>query len=188
MYIVWSLYGVISINTWLWSTVFHTRDFDWTEKLDYFCAFSIVIYSLLAFFIRIFGSPLKSTFSSATTVACIAIYVHHIYNMTYVHFDYGYNMMVNIIVGGVNSVCWLFWCFFHRRQDYVKKALIAVLLLNVSILLEVLEFTPIWWLIDSHALWHLSTSPVHFIWYDFIIQDCKYLMKSEETEDEKKLV
>ena len=27
MYTVWTMYGVISMNTWVWSTVFHTRDF-----------------------------------------------------------------------------------------------------------------------------------------------------------------
>ncbi len=28
MYNVWTLYGLVSLNTWIWSTVFHTRDFD----------------------------------------------------------------------------------------------------------------------------------------------------------------
>ena len=27
MYNVWTMYGVISMNTWVWSTVFHSRDF-----------------------------------------------------------------------------------------------------------------------------------------------------------------
>ena len=27
MYNVWTMYGVISMNTWVWSTVFHARDF-----------------------------------------------------------------------------------------------------------------------------------------------------------------
>ncbi len=52
---VWILYGLVSINAWICSTVFHSRDVALTEKLDYFSAFSIVVYSLLAFFMRILG-------------------------------------------------------------------------------------------------------------------------------------
>ena len=32
-YRVWVGYSLVSINTWFWSTVFHTRDWDVTEKV-----------------------------------------------------------------------------------------------------------------------------------------------------------
>ena len=32
-YRVWVGYALVSINTWIWSTVFHTRDWDLTEKV-----------------------------------------------------------------------------------------------------------------------------------------------------------
>ena len=38
---VWTLYGLVSINAWICSTIFHSRDVTITEKLDYFSAFSI---------------------------------------------------------------------------------------------------------------------------------------------------
>jgi hypothetical protein len=53
---VWTLYGLVSINAWICSTIFHSRDIALTEKLDYFSAFSIVVYGLLAFILRILGS------------------------------------------------------------------------------------------------------------------------------------
>jgi len=38
----------VALNTWFWSTLFHTRDFDFTEKMDYFCATALVTYQLFA--------------------------------------------------------------------------------------------------------------------------------------------
>ncbi|KAF8764627.1 Post-GPI attachment to proteins factor 3 like protein [Argiope bruennichi] len=42
---VWNIQALLSVNAWFWSAVFHTRDVPLTEKLDYFCAFSMVLYS-----------------------------------------------------------------------------------------------------------------------------------------------
>lgn len=42
----------ICINAWIWSVVFHARDTPWTERLDYFCAFSMVLFSLFGLVIR----------------------------------------------------------------------------------------------------------------------------------------
>jgi hypothetical protein len=47
MYSVWLGYGLVSLNAWFWSTVFHTRDVDFTEKMDYFSAFTIVTYNMV---------------------------------------------------------------------------------------------------------------------------------------------
>ena len=37
MYNVWTMYGVISMNTWAWSTVFHTRDFSVSTSIRSCC-------------------------------------------------------------------------------------------------------------------------------------------------------
>ena len=75
--------------------------------MDYFCAFSVVLYSLLAFLLRAFGGGVSrkggvcgsfttSWISLATCIGCILFFVRHVYQMAYVHFDYGYNMKVRI--------------------------------------------------------------------------------------------
>ena len=33
-YRIWIGYSLVSINTWLWSTIFHTRDWDITEQVS----------------------------------------------------------------------------------------------------------------------------------------------------------
>ena len=101
-------------------------------------------------------------------------------------------MAVNVGVGLVNSFCWLFWCYQHwnnnniqQRRKYVKNAVISVLLLDLSVLLELLDFVPIFWTFDAHALWHLSTVPIHYFWYKFVSDDCEYLLKNEHFDYHK---
>ena len=31
--------------------------------------------------------------------------------------------------------------------------------------LELLDFPPIYWIIDSHAIWHFATVPLPLLWY-----------------------
>ncbi len=123
MHRVWTLYGLVSVNTWFWSTVFHSRDSEFTERMDYFCAFSVVSFSLAAFLLRLLGTDWNWK-AVSSCVACAAVFFRHIYHMGFVKFDYGYNMAVNISVGAVNSVCWLAWCAWHwKDRPYVKKVL-----------------------------------------------------------------
>jgi len=179
MFPVWVLYSLTAVNAWIWSTVFHTRDTHFTEMMDYFCAFSTVLFSLLAFFLRIVGthSVLTILVSSLFTV----FFSHHIYHMAFIHFDYGYNMAVNVCVGGVNCVCWLGW--FYRHYDdgpHVRKGVGAVLVLTASVLLELLDFPPLLWAVDSHALWHLATAPLPLLWYQFAAGDCLKISREGE--------
>lgn len=188
---VWILYGLVSINAWICSTIFHSRDVTLTEKLDYFSAFSIVVYSLLAFVLRILGSwrsPKGVQWSNlAAILACLTLFLRHIFIMNSgERFDYGYNMAVNVGVGLLNSFCWLIWCYLrYEKRKYVVNAVISVLLLDLSVLLELLDFVPIFWMFDAHALWHLSTVPIHYFWYKFVSDDCEFLLKNEHQDYHK---
>ena len=42
----------VCLNCWFWSCVFHTRDTPFTEKMDYFSAFSAVLFSFYAMIVR----------------------------------------------------------------------------------------------------------------------------------------
>ena len=72
-------------------------------------------------------------------------------------------------------------------MPHVKQAAGAVSLLNISTLLELLDFEPIFGLFDSHSLWHLATAPIHLIWYSFVIKDCEFLY-NEAKKDIGKMV
>ena len=48
--------------------------------------------------------------------------------------------------------------------------------------LEIFDFSPVLWLVDSHALWHISTVLIPFLWYQFVIEDNYYLeLKSKSV-------
>ncbi|XP_026950500.1 post-GPI attachment to proteins factor 3 isoform X3 [Sagmatias obliquidens] len=46
MYPTCVAFAWVSLNAWFWSTVFHTRDTDVTEKMDYFCASTVILHSV----------------------------------------------------------------------------------------------------------------------------------------------
>ncbi|XP_067139254.1 post-GPI attachment to proteins factor 3 isoform X2 [Centruroides vittatus] len=166
-------HGKLSINAWIWSTAFHTRDTPATEKLDYFCAFSIVLYAFYCLVIRTFRNNYE-WLSIVVSVPFLGYFFYHIYYLTFIHFDYGYNMKANIFIGVTNSIGWLFWCYKNRYKRYVWKCAISVVMVNILLLLELGDFPPWNFLLDAHALWHLGTIPLPFFWYWFLIDDCLY--------------
>jgi len=179
MYSVWTVNAVVSINAWIWSAVFHTRDTPFTEMMDYFCAFSTVLFSLLVFFLRVLVHLPEVLPKIGVTLGFLGFYAHHVYKMATHRFDYGYNMKVNVLVGGLNCVCWLVWFYANRGLgSHIKQGTFTILALTLSVCLELLEFTPVLWSIDSHALWHLFTAPLPLLWYKFAAADSLYLVNS----------
>jgi len=179
MFSVWVLYSLTAVNAWIWSTVFHTRDTHFTEMMDYFCAFSTVLFSLLVVCLRVVGTNNARTV--LVSALCAAFFSHHIYSMAFIRFDYGYNMKVNVVVGAVNGICWLAWAYTHYGDGpHVKKGVGAILVLTGSVLLELLDFPPLMWTIDSHALWHLATAPLPLLWYQFAAGDCLKIARDAE--------
>ncbi|XP_074658916.1 GPI-specific phospholipase A2-like PGAP3 [Tubulanus polymorphus] len=172
MYYVWQFYCIIVMNAWFWSAIFHSRDTSFTEKMDYFCALSLVLASLYTCILRLIGTHCRRKVAIATIVIS-AFYAQHVYYMGFVHFDYGYNMTVNVAVGVVNATAWITWCLPRRKtKPHVRKCIATNLLISVLLSLELGDFPPVLWIMDAHSLWHLGTIPVPFIWLSFAIDDC----------------
>lgn len=73
------------------------------------------------------------------------------------------------VKGMVNLLWWLCWCWQNRRTlPYWWKCGLVVVLLHGLALLELLDFPPMLWILDAHAVWHLSTIPVHFLFYRLV--------------------
>lgn len=179
-YWMWSFYVMICLNSWVWSIVFHARDTSFTEIMDYVSAFSVVTYFLFCFGARV-GSHL---FRGATVVhacLCIALYVFHATYLLFVKLDYGYNMIVNISVGGITSIIWFAWCVKKQKELPHAHYLMHFLLgLWATMLFEILDFEPIYWTFDAHAIWHCTTIPLPYLLFRFVKADCKYLHKEKE--------
>uniref|UniRef100_A0A674PMA0 Post-GPI attachment to proteins factor 3 n=2 Tax=Takifugu rubripes TaxID=31033 RepID=A0A674PMA0_TAKRU len=163
MYHTINAFSLVSLNAWFWSTVFHTRDTYLTEKMDYFCATAVILYSIYLCCVRTLGLR-RPAVSSIVGVFLILAFTSHVSYLTFVSFDYGYNMAANATIGLVNLLWWLCWCWQNRGTlPYWWKCGLVVLLLHGLALLELLDFPPMLWILDAHAVWHLSTIPVHFL-------------------------
>lgn len=188
MYNTWHIFGGIAMNAWVWSIVFHTRDIELTELLDYTFAFSMVLATLWVTILRIFH---KNSLSFKVIVSLVAIFyfLNHFAYLTAKKFDYMYNMKANIVTGIISSVIWIIWYFVNRKKKkYAWKIVLFVILTFASLLLELKDFPPIFWAFDAHSLWHLSTVPLTVLFYSFVIDDCQYLRKEKnESQDVEKV-
>lgn len=173
---------MVSLNAWFWSTVFHTRDTDLTEKMDYFCASAVILYSIYLCCVRTVGLQHPSV-ASAFGALLLLLLSAHISYLSLIRFDYGYNMMANVTIGLVNLAWWLAWCLRNRRRlPHTRRCVVVVLLLQALSLLELLDFPPLFWVLDAHAIWHISTIPLHILFFRFLEDDSLYLLKESEAK------
>ncbi|KAL0268010.1 UNVERIFIED_CONTAM: hypothetical protein PYX00_010109 [Menopon gallinae] len=174
-YYIWHFYTGVCLNCWLWSSVYHTRDNDFTERMDYMSAFLMVMTSFYTMGLR----HLSATLNVKTilwTVFCGCIALNHLAYLCFYYFDYEYNMKLNCAVGGLTVVGWILWTFLsYPTQRHSWKASMYSVSVVVSTALELTDFPPIFWVFDAHSLWHLSTAFLNIIFYSFIIDDCNYL-------------
>ncbi|XP_040124757.1 GPI-specific phospholipase A2-like PGAP3 isoform X3 [Ictidomys tridecemlineatus] len=182
MYHTCVAFAWVSLNAWFWSTVFHTRDTDLTEKMDYFCASTVILHSVYLCCVRTVGLQYPAV-ARAFRAFLLLLLTTHVSYLSLVHFDYGYNLAANVAFGLVNVVWWLTWCLRnHRRLPHVRKCVVVVLLLQGLSLLELLDFPPFFWVLDAHAIWHISTIPVHILFFSFLEDDSLYLLKESEAK------
>ncbi|KAG7089598.1 hypothetical protein E1B28_011265 [Marasmius oreades] len=198
-FLIWS---ATSINTWVWSAIFHTRDTPVTEKLDYYSAALTILIALYFTTIRIFhlyspsprltlrnGSRSASPKLKLWTAFCIVLYVAHVSYLTFLpRFDYTYNVIFNLIIGLTHNALWLIYSlpsslslirrFPNRPKSYrppfLGSALYLVVLTTAATALELFDFPPVARTIDAHSLWHLCTVPIAIYWYHFLVKDAKH--------------
>ena len=175
MYTLYLVHCVISCNAWIWSSVFHTRDIVLTERLDYFSATAIVLFSVYCSVVRM-ALLHRPILRAILAMALGGLYVFHVGYLALVKFDYGYNMGVNVLIAVINMVFWLLWCISNAsRQPYVWKCAAVLVTTALLMLLELGDFPPLWFVFDAHSLWHLGTSPLPLLWYSFLTDDAKFL-------------
>ncbi|KAI8999119.1 Per1-domain-containing protein [Trametes punicea] len=174
------LFAFVSMNAWIWSAVFHTRDLPTTEKLDYFSAAAAILYALYYTVVRLFhlypteashltashGSSLKSSTLVAWTIVCSCAFLGHISYLTLLpRFDYTYNMVFNLIIGLAHNLLWLCYSLPPRlslirryagrpksyRPAHAAKPAIFALLTTAATALELFDFPPWGRIIDAHS-------------------------------------
>lgn len=138
---LWKIYAVFNMNCWIWSTVYHARDFPITEKLDYFCTTLAFVAGLSCAIIRIFHiTRVRSMLLVALPFAIF--FVYHISYLSFVKFDYGYNMKATIALAQLYNLLWIGWAIAVRRP-YAWKQVLMIVLINAAAALEVFDFPPV---------------------------------------------
>lgn len=179
------VFSLVGINAWVWSTVFHARDLAVTEKLDYFSAGLLILYSLYYALIRIFYLRHRLVLR-ALSVVVLVLFLAHVGYLSLVRFDYGYNMMASVVVGSLQLLLWVVWSIAQyvrktSRRHYAYLALVSVAGTAAAMFLELLDFPPILRILDAHSLWHLATIPLMALWYRFVLLDTRHEITSKRS-------
>lgn len=166
------LFGYFGLASWIFSMIFHTRDFYLTEKLDYFAAGASVLYGMYYTPIRIFhlyreGRRRRSVLR-VWTIFCLSLYVAHVGYLTLWSWDYTYNMAANVAVGIVQNILWTafsIWQFQKVQRTWAAWPGLIVAWIILAMSLELFDFPPWNRMIDAHSLWHLGTVGPTIWWY-----------------------
>ncbi|XP_023296507.2 post-GPI attachment to proteins factor 3 [Lucilia cuprina] len=181
-YKLWHVFTAVSLNAWIWSVVFHARDFPLTELLDYVFAYSMVLTTLYCMVMRMLHQY-SWLLRALISLGFLAYYINYFAYISVGQFSYSLNMTTNIVTGVLSAMGWFLWSFKVRKQrPYYRKILGFYLLLGFSMSLELLDFPPIMWILDAHALWHLATTFITSLLYSFAIDDCQMLRKEKYYE------
>lgn len=179
--IVYKTFALVGMNAWIWSSVFHVRDFVLTERLDYFSAGLTVLYGFFTATIRVFrlDLPKYAHFRYLLIFICIIAYISHVSYLSFVTFSYSYNMLANVVVGLLQNIMWI----YHSIRSYTaSKTTIGnrnwklwpgmiVLSITLAMSFELFDFAPILDILDAHALWHAGTVLPTIWWYAYMKKD-----------------
>ncbi|PVU93311.1 hypothetical protein BB561_003353 [Smittium simulii] len=164
------IYVVIGVWVWSWSAIFHTRDFIFTERMDYHSASILVIYLLFIPTVYLVKGRGKRAAKNVFRILSAA-YLYHVFYLQFIAFSYRYNMIVNASIGLCANIIWMVISYKLYRKN-VKKFYVPVLLMlytDVAFSLEALDFPPLLDMFDAHSLWHAATIPVTYWWYEWLI-------------------
>eukprot|EP00958_Prasinococcus_capsulatus_P010247 scaffold996_cov409-Prasinococcus_capsulatus_cf.AAC.33 len=153
-------FGLVSINTWIASAVFHARDTTGTERYDYFSANALIVFMIYAFFARALVVPMaRISTSSLHTIWPIVQHADRVRlwlqlegsednrgilscpHVTYPYDVLPYNGQVMITASVAYSLGWLLWAYAARHPQAHVLFISTFFTWALTISLEVLNGT-----------------------------------------------
>ncbi|CAM8957753.1 unnamed protein product [Rhodiola kirilowii] len=169
---LWHIYASLSMNSWIWSSVFHSRDVELTEKLDYSSTVALLGFSLLLSIIRSLNIRIEAA-RVMIAAPLLAFVGAHISYINFYHMNYGWNMKVCVTMAVLQLLIWAVWAGVSNHPS--KWKLWTVIIGGgLAMLLEIYDFPPYKGYLDAHALWHATTVPLTCMWWSFIRNDAEY--------------
>ncbi|KAI9821380.1 MAG: hypothetical protein M1832_003387 [Thelocarpon impressellum] len=169
-------FGYFGLASWVFSMIFHTRDFGITEKADYFAAGASVLYGFFYSPVRIFrlDAPSRRGLLRLWTAVCLCLYTFHVSYLALWRWDYTYNMAANVAIGAAQNLLWSWFSvsrYASLKQGWAAWPGLIVAWIVLAMSLELLDFAPLGGVLDAHSLWHLGTVGPTIWWYSFLIRD-----------------
>lgn len=86
-------------------------------------------------------------------------------------------MKVCVVMAVAQLLIWAVWAGVTRHPSRLKLW-VVVLGGGLAMLLEIYDFPPYDGFVDAHALWHATTIPLTYIWWNFIKDDAEFRTSS----------
>ncbi|KAI3894821.1 hypothetical protein MKX03_014927 [Papaver bracteatum] len=177
---LWHIYGLLAMNSWFWSAVF-TVDVDLTEKIDYSSAVALLGFSLILAFLRTFNVRHEAS-RVMISAPLLAFITTHILYLNFYQLDYvsSYSMVIGSpLLSGLYLItpglCWnMKVCVVMGVTQLLLWAVWAGVTRGLAMRLKIYDFPPYMGFIDAHALWHLTTIPLAYLWWSFIKNDAEF--------------
>lgn len=153
------------------STIFHMRETTFTRYADYFSAIlSIVIGFLCALgrLIQIVKPNYLSKYTKYSLIIAIIFYCLHVYKMILISWDYVYNKIICGILFAASCIIDYINYQYVKNSHYSHNILLYIGALFVAGIAEVSDISPVMYLFDSHALWHLGMAVSGLFYFKFI--------------------
>ncbi|XP_049397059.1 uncharacterized protein LOC125861017 [Solanum stenotomum] len=169
---LWHIYAIFAMNSCLWSVVFHSRYVDLTEKLDCSSAVALLGFSLILAVLRVFNVTDEAA-RVMVSAPLVAFVTTHILYLNCYQLDYGLNMKVCLGMGTLQLILWAVWAGGTRHPSR-WKLWVVVIGGALAALLEIYDFPPYRGFVDAHALWHATTIPLTYLWWNFVRDDSEF--------------
>ncbi|XP_031108840.1 post-GPI attachment to proteins factor 3-like [Ipomoea triloba] len=169
---LWHIYAILSMNSWFWSAVFHSRDVDLTERLDHSSAVALLGFSLILAILRTFNVRDEAARVMVAS-PIIAFVTTHILYLNLYQFDYGLNRKVCFAMVMAKLAIWGVWAGVSRHPSR-WKLWVVVIGGVIATLVEVFDFAPYWGYVDAHAVWHATCIPLTYLFWSFVRDDSEF--------------
>ncbi|XP_042068137.1 post-GPI attachment to proteins factor 3-like isoform X1 [Salvia splendens] len=168
---LFKVYGLLAMNSWFWSAIYHFRDMALTEKLEYSSVVAFLGYSIILANIRSFG--LRSDAARVMVAAPIfAFATTHILFLCNYNMDYEWNTKVCIGMGIAQAVSWAVW---GGTTDLACRWKLWMVVLGgaFGVVGKMLDFPPYQGIVHGETVWQASNIPLTYIWWNFIKYDAE---------------
>lgn len=165
----------ISILTWVFSAWFHINDTAITRNLDYFCGFLNICFFLYCAAVRLTLEFCRdahlSLYMRTLFLMFTALYLAHVCYMTLVRFDFVLHKFLCGTLFAMAIALWLHISYMHFPKPHALYLMVFAGGTLASALVEIADVPPVFYLIDSHALFHLMTMVFTPFYYLFVRDD-----------------